>query len=196
MVPATRCPAFTDIVGRIKRTIILAAALLVSSTLGASAETVTYVFRAFVEHYTDAGATRPANYGGIIFIRVTVNTAVPGTVSGNTETYSGSGANDPIVSTQIGNTTVPQTSNDSLVITKNPDGSSSITIFSYAVQRGAYTIAFASSRGDALKSLAIPSRILSLHFDNSTYSSSYPGATVSGHLVTAGIPPASTSSQP
>ncbi len=178
------------------KTAILAAALLFASTLAASAETVTYVFRAFVEHYPTGGATRPAGYGGIIPIRVTVNTAAPGTISGNSATYNGTGANDPIVSTQIGNTVIPQSYYDTLSITKNPDGSSSIGLFSYAVQTGFYSMSFVSSRGNAVASLGIPSKILTLHFDTSTYTSNYPHAYVGGDLVTAGIPPASDSTQP
>ena len=176
--------------------LILAAALLLAPPMAASAETVTYVFRAFVEHYPDGAATRPANYGGIIPIRITVNTSAPGTVSGGTAVYAGSGANDPIVSTQIGNTTIPQSSYDSLTITKAANGSSSILIQSYAVQVGAYSVSFVSSARDAVASLAIPPRILTLHFDTSSYSSNYPGAYVGGHLVTAGIPPAAASTRP
>ncbi len=178
------------------KAITLAACVLLAAPLAASAETVTYKFRAFVEHYPSGGATRPANYGTVIPLCITVNTDAPGTVSGNSETYTGTGANDPIVSTQIGNTTIGQSSYDSLTITKNPDGSSAITIQSYEVQRGAYTISFVSAHGDAVASLKIPARILTLHFDTSSYSSNYPGAYVGGDLVTAGIPPASTSTQP
>ncbi len=178
------------------KTLLVAGAVLLASSLAASAETVTYVFRAFVEHYPSGGATRPTGYGTIIPLRVTINTSAPGAISGNSETYNGSGADDPIVSTQIGNTTIPQSSYDSLTITKNPDGSSAISIQSYAVEQGAYTISFVSSHGNAVASLKIPSRILTLHFDTSSYNSNYPGAYVGGDLVTAGIPPASTSAQP
>ena len=172
------------------KTAILTAALLLASPLAASAATVTYVFRAFVEHTPNGGATRPANYGAIIPIRVTVNTSAPGAASGNSAVYSGTGDDDPIVSTQIGSTTIPQSGMDSLVVTRNPDGSSAILIQSYAVQVGAYTISFVSAAGNAVPSLKIPGRILTLHFDTSSYSSNYPGADVGGHLVTAGIPAA------
>ncbi len=175
------------------KTLLLATALL-ASPLAASAGTVTYVFRAFVEHSPNGAATRPANYGTIIPLRVTVNTDAPGSVSGNSEIYNGSGADDPIVSTQIGNATIGQSSYDSLIITKNPDGSSAITIQSYAVQVGSYTISFVSARGNAVASLNIPARILTLHFDTSSYASNYPKANVGGDLVTAGVP-ASSSAQ-
>ena len=172
------------------KTVFITTALLLASPLAASAETVTYLFRGFVEHRPDAGPTEPADYGRVIPIHITVNRDAPGTVSGNTETYNGSGANDPIISAQIGNKTIPQSSYDSLVITKNSDGTSSITINSYAVQVGAYTFSFVGS----VQSLNIPARILTLDFDTASFSSAYPGAYVAGNLTTAGIPPVSSSS--
>ena len=175
------------------KTLSLATALLLASTFAASAGTVTYAFKGFVEHRPGGASTEPADYGRIIPIRITVNTDAPGTVSGNTETFSGSGANDPIVSARIGSQTIPQSSHDTMVITKNPDGSSAITISSYAVQLGAYTFSFVSSRGGAVSSLAIPARILTLDFDLSSFSSEYPGAYVGGSLTTAGIPQVSSS---
>ncbi len=178
------------------KTVSLATALLLASTLAVSAKTVTYAFKGFVEHSPGGRSTEPVDYGRIIPIRITVNTDAPGTVSGNTETYSGSasnGANDPIVSARIGSKTIPQSSYDSVVITKNPDGSSSIAINSYEVQLGAYTFSFVSSRGNAVSSLGIPARILTLDFDASSFSSGYPSADVGGSLTTAGIPPVSPS---
>ena len=178
------------------KTLSLATALLLASTFAASAKTVTYAFKGFVEHSPGGGSTEPVDYGRIIPIRITVNTDAPGTVSGNTETYSGSASDsaaDPIVSARIGSKTIPQGSYDYVVITKNSDGSSSIAISSYEVQLGGYSFSFVSSRGNAVASLAIPAKILTLDFDTSSFSSGDPVADVGGSLTTAGIPQVSSS---
>lgn len=177
------------------KTVLIAASLGVSATMGASASTVTYAFKGFVEHRPDAGPTEPADYGHIIPVRITVNTDAPGTLSGNTETYNGSGSADPLVSTRFGTKIIPQSSYDSLAITRNSDGSSSIVIQSYAVQVGSYTISFVSSARSVVPSFDIPSKIQTLQFDTSSFSSNYPGAFVGGDLTTAGVPQVSSAAR-
>ena len=173
-----------------KRSAYIVLGLLASAP--ASAENVTYAFKAFIEHQTlDQGVPNGEPLGSVVNVTVVIDKSFPAMMTAvRTETYQGGYAcgpnTSPIVSAtvegnsfQFGNGAC-----DTIVIQKNVHGVSSITFTSAQIHIGqTFYASFTTTSPTVVKSLKLPASITTTHFQSATYAMFNPSFSISGALT-------------
>ena len=161
---------------------------LLATTPALAVTPATYVFRAFVEHgYAAPAAPEGEPLGSVVKITVTVDTSFPGTINGDTATYANSdcpSGQGPIISVYVsGNSFNFAGGCNSIVIVKNTNGPSSITMRGASPQIGTTFNASFTSTQNEVASFNIPREIHTTDFDESRYLTTDPDFSISGHLT-------------
>ena len=173
-----------------KKGILFAGAALTMMSAARAATPVSYTFKGIVEYGSGPGH-KPvsAREGAYVTVTIVLDSSVAGTLSGNTMTYTGGiacgGQSSPVLSAMVSG----QTANfgngacDSVSITRDPNGTSSITMGSGTFHIGTtFQASFVTSNPAVIRSYNIPAKIPTVNYDRSMFHFVVPNFEISGDM--------------